>query len=54
MNHDYLAGRTGVSKRSGKTVALDGLNLQVKSGELLAVLAPNGADKTTAIQQWLQ
>jgi ABC-2 type transport system ATP-binding protein len=38
-----------VSKRFGKTVALDGLDLEVGRGELLAVLGPNGAGKTTAI-----
>jgi ABC-2 type transport system ATP-binding protein len=31
------------------TVALNGLDLDVKAGELLAVLGPNGAGKTTAI-----
>jgi ABC-2 type transport system ATP-binding protein len=49
MNNDCLAELAGVSKRFGKTVALDGLDLQVRSGELLAVLGPNGAGKTTAI-----
>ncbi len=49
MNNDCLAELTGVNKRFGKTVALDGLDLQVRSGELLAVLGPNGAGKTTAI-----
>ena len=44
-----LAELTGVRKRYGKTVALDGLDLQVRDGELLAVLGPNGAGKTTAI-----
>ena len=45
----YLAELSGVHKRYGKTVALDGLDLQVRDGELLAVLGPNGAGKTTAI-----
>ena len=49
MNNDYLAELLGVSKRFGKVVALDGLNLQVRPGELLAVLGPNGAGKSTAI-----
>jgi len=44
-----LAELTGVHKRYGKTVALDGLDLQVRDRELLAVLGPNGAGKTTAI-----
>ncbi|HEY6348844.1 MAG TPA: ABC transporter ATP-binding protein [Candidatus Angelobacter sp.] len=45
----FLAELSGVHKRYGKTVALDGLDLQVRDGELLAVLGPNGAGKTTAI-----
>src|SRR5258708_7435528 len=49
MNNDCLAELSGVSKRFGKVVALDGLNLQVRPGELLAVLGPNGAGKSTAI-----
>jgi ABC-type multidrug transport system ATPase subunit/peptidoglycan/LPS O-acetylase OafA/YrhL len=39
----------GVHKRFGKTVALAGLDLDVRQGELLAVLGPNGAGKSTAI-----
>jgi len=49
MNGDYLAELSGVHKRYGNTIALDGLDLQVRRGELLAVLGPNGAGKTTAI-----
>jgi ABC-2 type transport system ATP-binding protein len=44
-----LASLTGAKKRFGATVALDGLDLEVRSGELLALLGPNGAGKTTAI-----
>jgi ABC-2 type transport system ATP-binding protein len=44
-----LAELAGVKKRYGETVALDGLDLQVRPGELLALLGPNGAGKTTAI-----
>ena len=44
-----LARLDGVRKRYGETTALDGLDLQVRQGELLAVLGPNGAGKTTAI-----
>jgi ABC-2 type transport system ATP-binding protein len=44
-----LARLSGVRKRYGETVALAGLDLEVRPGELLAVLGPNGAGKTTAI-----
>src|ERR1035438_3355991 len=49
MNSDCVAGLAGVSKKFGKTVALDGLDLEVRRGELFAVLGPNGAGKSTAI-----
>jgi ABC-type multidrug transport system ATPase subunit len=49
MNSDCVAGLEGVSKKFGKVVALDGLDLEVRRGELLAVLGPNGAGKSTAI-----
>jgi ABC-2 type transport system ATP-binding protein len=44
-----LARLSSVEKRYGETVALAGLDLEVRAGELLAVLGPNGAGKTTAI-----
>jgi ABC-2 type transport system ATP-binding protein len=46
---DCLAALEGVRKRYGKITALDGIDLQVGRGELVAVLGPNGAGKTTAI-----
>jgi ABC-2 type transport system ATP-binding protein len=53
MNDESLAELSGVSKRFGNVLALDGLNLDVRQGELLAVLGPNGAGKTTAISLML-
>ncbi|HEX8801901.1 MAG TPA: ABC transporter ATP-binding protein [Terriglobales bacterium] len=49
MNHEWSAELTGVSKRFGKVVALDALDLQIRAGELFALLGQNGAGKTTAI-----
>ena len=53
MNDESLAELSSVSKRFGKVLALDGLNLDVRRGELLAVLGPNGAGKSTAISLML-
>jgi len=53
MNAHCLAELSGVSKRFDKVVALDGLELQVRPAELLAVLGPNGAGKSTAISLML-
>jgi ABC-2 type transport system ATP-binding protein len=39
-----------VVKRFGRTVALDGLDLQVVQGEVHAFLGPNGAGKTTTLR----
>ena len=40
----------GVTKRFGSKCAVDGLDLEVYSGELFAFLGPNGAGKTTTIK----
>lgn len=39
-----------VTKRYGRITALDGVDLSVRRGEVLAVLGPNGAGKTTTVQ----
>jgi len=39
----------GLSKRYGKVIALDGLDLAVPEGTVLGLLGPNGAGKTTAV-----
>jgi len=39
-----------LTKRYGRTLAVDDLDLEVKAGEIFALLGPNGAGKTTAIR----
>jgi ABC-2 type transport system ATP-binding protein len=41
---------SGLIKRFGRTVALDGLDLRVEAGEVHGFLGPNGAGKTTTIR----
>jgi ABC-2 type transport system ATP-binding protein len=41
---------TGLVKRYGATVALDGLDLSVQRGEVHGYLGPNGAGKSTTIR----
>jgi len=44
-----IAELVEVRKCYGKNAALDGLDLQINAGEILAFLGPNGAGKSTAI-----
>ncbi len=47
---EFMIRTSGLVKRYGKVVALDGLDLEVPKGMVLGLLGPNGAGKTTAIR----
>ncbi len=44
---------TGLSKRYGETLAVDGISFDVVRNEILGLLGPNGAGKTTTINMIL-
>jgi len=48
--HDLAIEASGLTKRFGATVALDGVDLSARRGTVLGVLGPNGAGKTTAVR----
>jgi len=48
--HSEVAGLATVTKNYGSRRALDGIDLGVGRGEILALLGPNGAGKTTAVK----
>jgi oleandomycin transport system ATP-binding protein len=46
----YSIVAEGLVKRFGQTVALDGIDLAVRTGSVFGLLGPNGAGKTTAVR----
>jgi len=46
----YAIQAEGLVKRFGNTTALGGVDLEVKTGQVVGVLGPNGAGKTTAVR----
>jgi ABC-2 type transport system ATP-binding protein len=57
MTQESALTLTGVFKRFGKRVALDGASLRVPKGSICGLVGPNGAGKTTAfgvVGGWVQ
>ncbi|KPL71378.1 hypothetical protein ADN00_16875 [Ornatilinea apprima] len=53
MTHSYTIETFALCKEYGSTVAVKGLSLGVRQGEIFGFLGPNGAGKTTSIKMLL-
>jgi ABC-2 type transport system ATP-binding protein len=53
MNAAYVVETSGLTKRFGERVAVDGVDLRVPRGSAFGYLGPNGAGKTTLIRMLL-
>ena len=47
--HEVVLKTAGLVKRFGSITAVDGLDLEVRRGEVVGLLGPNGAGKSTTI-----
>ncbi|WP_324274330.1 ATP-binding cassette domain-containing protein [Blastococcus brunescens] len=50
IDADAAISIRGLVKRYGDFVAVDGLDLDIRRGEIFALLGPNGAGKTTTVE----
>ncbi len=53
MTEELAIKTRGLSKRFGLVQAVDGLDLEVRKGEVYGLIGPNGAGKTTTIRMLL-
>lgn len=49
MAGEVVIRAEGLTKRYGDTVAVDHIDLEVRAGEIVGILGPNGSGKTTTI-----
>ena len=49
QTHEVVLRTKGLAKRFGSITAVDGLDLEVRRGEVVGLLGPNGAGKSTTI-----
>lgn len=50
LKNEYAIEATGIQKSFGDLKVLDGIDLKVRRGTILALLGPNGAGKTTMVR----
>ncbi|MFB6398595.1 ATP-binding cassette domain-containing protein, partial [Polymorphospora sp. 2-325] len=50
MTDGLAISARGIRKSYGANTAVDGVDLDVRRGEIFALLGPNGAGKTTTVE----
>lgn len=53
LAEDVVLRTTGLTKRYGKRLAVNGLNLDVRRGDVFGLLGPNGSGKSTTLRMVL-
>ena len=50
QNMDSIISAKGLTKKYGRTLAVDNIDLDVPPGKIIGLIGPNGAGKTTALK----